>query len=147
LPLSRYDVSTVMAFDILQSKYRKLQQLHELLNDPEIAPEVRALFVHRNGISAPQQAELPLTKKTGKRKSRNPKMLREALKVVLESSIPVSARHVADHMEKHGFRFTTKDKNLAVSKVLRRIASQGAIEARPGLTPKAPIMYLRCSQQ
>jgi hypothetical protein len=132
-----------MAFDILQSKSRKLQQLHELLNDPDIAPEVRHLFAQRNGNAAPQQAELPLPRKYGKRKSRNPKLVREAVAVVQHSTGLVSARHVADQMEQNGFKFTSKDKYLAVSKVLRRMAKQGAIEARAGLTPKAPIMYAR----
>lgn len=130
-----------MAFDVLQSKSRKLQQLHELLNDPEIAPEVRQLFAQRNGTAAPPSATAQPQRRGGRRKSK--KLVRVALEVVQRSEGPVSARHVADQMEQEGFRFSAGNKYIAVSKALRRMADEKEIHAETGPTPKAPIMYSR----
>lgn len=135
----------------LENRIKKLQQLHDLLGDPDISAEVESLYSHRNGASPaePQKPQIMRvtthTSPTPKRKKRGSgrQMTRHAVAVVNEASTPITARDVADVMTEAGFHFKAGNKYIAVSKALRRVSEDGEIKSIPGPSPKAPITYFR----
>lgn len=135
---------------LLEGKIRKLQKLYELMEDPEVEAEVSQLFARRNGDVAPVTkpapiAELPRRKSTRKGKKQN--MARSAFDLINKSDAQLTARDVADQLEKQGFKFAAGDKYVAVSKALRWLWKNGEIVGRKsGSTPKAPILYSRFLQ-
>lgn len=134
----------------LEIRIKKLQQLHELLGDPDISAEVDSLYMSRNGNgAAPIPPLAASTPSVHHQRTRGPnrktmKLVRVAMEVVNRSEGAVSARTVADQMTVQGFHFANFDKKyVAVSKALRWLSKKKEINALAGLTEKAPIMYTR----
>jgi hypothetical protein len=130
----------------LDDKIRKLQQLRDLLSDPEIARLARSILSKPNGAVATTVAASAITAPT--RRGRPPKRKRgslktKALEIVRKSTGPLSAKAVAEAMESEGFSFEAQDKFIAVSKALRSLAKATKIHYKPGDRPKAAIMYSR----
>ena len=132
------------AKDVIRAKIRKLEQLEKLLDDPDIAailPELQASRIAN--VTNRNQLKLPVTapkKKVG----RKPGPLAEkAFEVVKNAMAEISARDVAAKLQESGFVFRVRDREVATSKALRKLAKQGKLATkRSGPGKKSAILYM-----
>lgn len=125
---------------LIDRKIRKLQQLRDLLADPEIAEFVQTMFAK----SAPakfQATQLVLPKPRRKYERRGGSLVDKTYKSLREFGEPTTAKELAEFMKSGGYKFKAKDPNIAVSKALRQLADIQKISSRRGEHAKAPIVY------
>ena len=135
----------------LENRIKKLQQLHDLLGDPDISAEMESLYSNRNGAASAEPRNPPAMRVTTRtspapkrsKRGNGRKMTRRAVEIVNGSLLPITARDVADKMTNEGFNFKSGNKYIAVSKALRRVSEDNEINAQPGPSPKSPILYSR----
>ncbi len=126
---------------LVQEKIRKLQALAKLLDDPDISSLIAQFGLpgEKFAGTSPAQMKLPVTRKPGRKPGA---LVKEALTVVQSGTTEVSAKRVTEIMERRGFVFETNDKEIAVSKALRKLAKEGIIEKRrSGLGKKSALLY------
>jgi hypothetical protein len=86
--------------------------------------------------------KLPVTRVRRKPGRKPGALVKKALAIVQGSNMELSAKRVADLMENGGFVFETNDKEIAVSKALRKLAKEGKIASRrSGLGKKPALLY------
>lgn len=129
----------------LDEKIRKLQQLRDLLSDPEIAKIARNLLSQRNGAEPPAPTPVSSSANVTRRIRRSGRkrgaLLKAALDIVKSAAKPLTAKDVTGFMELNGFNFEAKDKQIAVSKALRVLAGQRRIGSERTGRGKAPLVY------
>jgi hypothetical protein len=112
-------------------KARKVSELTKLLADPEVAAVARWLLGDQ--ISATPQSNTPnflRPKQTVIVKKRRGELQQAAFNVVKNAMSPLSAKRVAELMEANGFQFEAVDRQIAVSKVLRKLKDQQRIAGK-----------------
>lgn len=122
----------------LDEHIRKLQQLRDLLADPEIAKFARNLLGQKTATpNAPAEARRP-QKRAEKKRGALP---RAALAVIQASSRKLAAKEVAHILDSQGFLFKASDKEVATSKALRLLADKHQVAAERSGPGKAAILY------
>src|SRR4029077_17198547 len=108
----------------LDDTIKKFQTLKDLLDDPYIAEIAFDYLAQRK--SAPRNSGAAIAPPTeshnAPRKSRKRKrgaLVKKVFEVVKSSTSPLSAKDVADMMERDGYNFSAEDRTVSVSKVLR----------------------------
>jgi hypothetical protein len=129
---------------LIERRIRKLQEAKDMLADPEIYELMRSIFAD-SAKAAPvagfQGAQLELPRPRRKYKRRGGSLLDETFSRLREYGEPTTAKELAEFMQASGYRFRARDKNIAVSKVLRQLAGMGKIQSKRGEHAKAPIRY------
>jgi hypothetical protein len=123
----------------LARRLKKVRLLGELLGDPEIAAVARTILATPD-IGVPMPKPNIRKGRTGRGKRG---LKKKALDIVKRSTAPLSAKEVAEAMEREGFTFESVDKAVAVSKALRTLAKSQKIGHKKGDRPKDAIMYTR----
>jgi hypothetical protein len=138
---------TVARFD-LDDYIKRLQQLRDLLRDPEIAAIARTMLSvsatqehASNGSGAianaiPTSPQVPI-KPARKRGA----LVRAVFEVTRRATSPMSAKGVTEALESNGFAFGAQDRQVAVSKALRTLWKQNKIEAEQNGGKKSAIFY------
>jgi hypothetical protein len=125
-----------------EEEIRRLKLLRELLSDPELAAVAKEQLLKQTEMKAAAQsrqeggATRPRKRSGGKRQ-----LKKRALEIVTKSTAMLTAKEVAEQLEKEGFTFKAKDKTVAVSKALRSLADEKEIQAIPGEKSKSAIKY------
>jgi hypothetical protein len=125
-----------------EEEIRRLKLLKELLDDPEIAAVAKAQLLKQAEIKVVAQSQREREKpRLSRRSGRKRQLKKRALEIVKKSTEKLTAKEVAEQLEKQGFAFKAKDKTVAVSKALRSLADEKEIEAVPGEKSKSAIRY------
>jgi hypothetical protein len=132
----------------IDDKIRKLQQLRDLLSDPEIAKIARNILSHPNATASAIDAGASDTlsgQAIPRRftKKKRGTLVKKVAAIISESAVPLTARQVADVLEVDGFEFKANDKYVSVSKALRGLALNKKIGDMRGDHAKAAIRYTR----
>jgi hypothetical protein len=122
----------------LDSHIKKIEQLRELLSDPTVAAVARALLSEGSNVTT---ATGRISEPRRRYKRHGGSLVESALEAVKRLGSPVTARSVAEELEKNGYRFHASNKNVAVSKVLRALHKEGRLTAVKGEHEKAAILY------
>lgn len=125
--------------ELIDRRIKKLQQLRDLLADPELAEFTEEMFASKPVPTAESQLSLPRAKRRYER--RGGSLITKTEKSLREFGGSTTATELAGFMQKDGFKFKAKNPNIAVSKALRQLAAMGRINSRRGDSPKAPITY------
>jgi hypothetical protein len=134
----------------LDDKIRKLQQLRDLLSDPEIAKIARSILSRRDAsgtaVDAVMAAISPARAPANVRRKRKKKrgiLVKKVFEMVRDSTVPLTAKEVALALDRDGFDFKAEDKIVSVSKALRSLAAKQKINHKRGQHAKAAISYSR----
>lgn len=125
-------------FSALDEHIRKLQQLRDLLADPEIAKFARNLLTQKPTTSSETAEPKRAPKRVGKKRGALPMA---ALAVIQASARKLAAKEVAHILDSQGFPFKASDKEVATSKALRLLADKHQVAAERSGPGKAAILY------
>jgi hypothetical protein len=123
-----------------EEQIRKLKELDALLSDPEMAVTAREILLASARVAPATHSE------PERRVRRNPagrkrNLKKRALEIVRSSASLLTAKDVAEIMEKEGYTFRAKNSAVAVSKALRSLAQQKEIDLKRGDRDKSAIKY------
>ena len=126
-----------------EEKIRRLKLLKELLGDPELAALVKGQLSKQAEMTVAAQPQQDREMTRLRRRSGRKRQLKKRALEIVQKSTPemLTAKQVADQLEKEGFVFKAKDKTVAVSKALRSLADEKEIQSRPGEKSKSAIRY------
>jgi hypothetical protein len=148
------DIQKTSASEQLRSKAKKLEMLATLLDDREIASELKGILTQVGTApeapptTRPVQTQKPIARRRASSRRRRGALSGTVYLVIQQSTKPMTARDVTIKMEQDGYTFSAKDHQVAVSKVLRTLAEGGKIHAeKSGDHDKSPIFYSRISTQ
>jgi hypothetical protein len=126
----------------LDTRIRKLEQLRELVADPEMV----ALFLEMVGISNGHKPQEPAktaakTNITRRQKTNRGEILEAAKKVLPALPANFTSRELTKAMKASGYAFTAKSETIAISGVLQRLSKKGLVKRTDDQTSKQKATY------
>jgi Fe2+ or Zn2+ uptake regulation protein len=122
---------------------RKLETFDKLVRDPAILalfPKLASIFVQEGAATAPrEQLKLAVSKRLGRKPSA---LVTHCFDTVVNSMERLSAKQVTTKLISEGVKIKAQDPEIAVSKVLRKLAKQGRIHSqRSGKGKRSAFLY------
>jgi hypothetical protein len=126
----------------LDTRIRKLEQLRELVADPEMVALFLEMVTVSNGHKAQEPAKTAAKNNATKRqRTGRGEILTAAMKVIPALPASFSSKDLTKAMKASGYVFTAKSETIAISGVLKRLVKKNVLKRTDDQKSKQKATY------